>query len=69
MTNANGVVQAVKPWADPQAIAQPAKTASDVGVLKTFTQLTQHHQGNKLTRAHPNQFGHHRQQKRGDHIV
>ena len=54
--NANTVMQPVESRTHPQALTDKAKRNAHIGVLETFSELSQGHDGDELPRRHTNQL-------------
>ena len=54
--NANAVMQPMESRTHPQALTDKAKRNAHIGVLETFSELSQGHDGDELPRRHTNQL-------------
>ena len=69
MANANAVVPAVKPGADPEPLPHLTEPQPHVGVLKALAELGDGHNGNELPRRNTNQLRHRHQNHVAQQVV
>ena len=69
VSEAHRVVQTMKAWTDPQALAQGSKPDAQIGMLKTLAQLRQRDNRHKLPRRNADGLGQQRINQRLKQVI